>query len=444
MSQNTVRIPFGLALILAVSAGIMWAQGDMLSTLLCSIGAGWMTVLGAGALHRWLGILTASASALLVSLYLGVQHKGIAGKSICSVNQTFDCDKVNTSVYAELFDIPIAFLGSSFYAGVIALSILCLRSSATYKFAAHLVALGGLVSVGYSMFLAYASMSLGAWCLFCISLYGLNALVLYFSWPLVVQSDTGLFKGAFGGGRSTNAFAGTAALMLVGSMAWYNAGAKELPEGDSVNDLSSLFSAVEGSLTVDGTEPAYGSDAAKYKVVEFADFECPFCGRLFPEIHHLPDGEPDIQILFKHYPLSGLCNEGLGTERHKNSCAAARAADCANRQGKFWDLSRLMFKNQTSLDPEGVEIMAGQVGLDVETLNACMSDPLTAAKIRTDVSHGVAAGVHATPSLFLQGLYGTEWVLVPGGPKAVAKLVAAHKAGKPFPEEPPAPKPHSH
>jgi len=444
MSQNSVRIPFALALILGISAGIMWGQGDTLATLLCAISAVWMAVLGAGGLHRWLGILTAGASALLVSLYLGVQHKGIAGKSICSVNQTFDCDKVNTSVYAELFDIPIAFLGSSFYAGVIVLSILCLRSGAAYKFAAHLVALGGLVSVGYSLFLAYASMGLGAWCLFCISLYGLNALVLYFSWPLVGQSDTGLLKGALAGGRSTNAFAGTAVVMLVGSMAWYNTGANEIPEGDSVQDLSSLFSAVEGSLTVDGTEPAYGSDASKYKVVEFADFECPHCGRLFPEIHHLPDGDPDIQILFKHYPLSGLCNEGLGTERHKNSCAAARAADCANRQGKFWDLSRLMFKNQQSLDPEGLEFMAVQVGLDVEALNACAADPLTDAKVRTDVAHGAAAGVHATPSLFLQGLYGSEWVLVPGGPKAVAKLVAAHKAGKPFPEEPPAPKPHSH
>ena len=444
MSHKNVRIPFGLALILAVAAGVVWGQGNTLATLLCTIGAVWMAALGAGGLNRWLGLLTSAASALMVSLYLGVQHKGIAGKSICSVNQTFDCDKVNTSTYAELFDIPIAFLGSSFYAGVIALSILSLRSGAAYQFAAHLVALGGLVSVGYSMFLAYASMELGAWCLFCISLYGLNALVLYFSWPMVRASDTGLFKGALAGGRSTNAFAGTAVLMRLGSMAWYSAGADEIPEGDSVQDLSSLFSAVEGSVTVDGTEPAYGSDAAKYKVVEFADFECPFCGRLFPEIHHLPDGDPDIQILFKHYPLSGLCNEGLGTERHKNSCAAARASDCANRQGKFWELSRLMFKNQQSLDPEGIEIMAAQVGLDVEALKACAADPLTDAKVRTDVAHGVDAGVHATPSLFLQGLYGTDWVLVPGGPKAVAKLVAAHKAGKPFPAEPPAPKPHKH
>ena len=179
-------------------------------------------------------------------------------------------------------------------------------------------------------------------------------------------------------------------------------------------------------------------------MVEIADFECPYCARLFPDIHALPKQDPDIQLMFKHYPLSGLCNEGLGTDRHKNACGAARAADCAKRQDKFWDLTRLMFKNQKHLDIEGIEIMAKQVGLDVDALKVCIDDPLTDAKVRTDVAHGSAVGVHATPSLFLQGLYGDQWVLVGSGPKGVAKLVAAHKAGKAFPAVPPAPKPHKH
>ncbi len=444
MSNKSVQVLFGAALLLSVGAAVLWSQENQLGTLLCVIGAGWSACAGAGLVNRWLGILAASGSALMVSLYLGVQHKDAAGKSICSVSQTFDCDKVNSSVYAELFDIPIAFLGSSFYAGVIALAILSIRSGAAYPKAAHLVSLGAWVSVIYSVFLANASFGLGAWCLFCISLYGLNAMLLGFSHALVKQSDTALVKGALAGGRSTNAFAGAAVLMLIGTMAWYSAGAKELPAGDAVEDLALMFSAVEGTVTVDGTEPTYGSDAAKYQLLEFADFECPACARAFPDIHHLPEEEADIQLLFKHYPLSGLCNEGLPTDRHLNACAAARAADCAKRQDKFWELSRLMFKNQRHLDPEGIEIMAKQVGLDIDALTACAADPLTDAKVRTDAEHGAAAGVHATPSLYLKGLYGTEWVLVTGGPKAVAKLVAAHKAGKPFPAEPPAPKPHHH
>lgn len=444
MSNKSVQISFGVALLALIVSGVMWSQGNSLGTLLSAIAAVWLACVGSGLVNRWFGLLASSFSALMVSLYLGVQHKGVAGKSICSVDETFDCDKVNSSVYAELFDIPIAFLGSSFYAGVIALAILSLRSGAAYPLAGHLVSLGAWVSVLYSVFLAQASFGLGAWCLFCISLYGLNAMILAFSHGLVKQSETGLFKGALSGGRSTNAFVGAAAIMLIGTMAWYNAGADDIPQGDGVEDLAKLFSAVEGKLTVDGTEPTYGSDAAKYQVVEFADFECPYCGRLFPEIHELPKQDPDIQLLFKHYPLSGLCNEGLGTDRHIHACAAARAADCAKRQGKFWELTRLMFKNQKNLDPDGIKFMAQQVGLDVDALTACSDDPMTDAKVRKDVAHGAAAGVHSTPSLYLRGLYGSDWVLVTGGPKAVAKLVAAHKAGKAFPDEPPAPKPHRH
>ena len=444
MESKSAKSFIVVAGLFAVAAGVAWSQGHQLESLMGAILAAWTVSLGSGRVNRWLGLLVANSSALMVSVYLGVQHKGAAGKSICSVSQTFDCDKVNSSVHAELFDIPIAFLGSSFYAGVIALAILSLRSSGSYKLAPNIVAAGAVVSVFYSAFLAYASVDIGAWCLFCISLYGLNAITLYLSWGLAKENEEGVLKGALAGGRSTNAFLGSALVMLIGTMAWYNSGADDVPQGDSVDDLSSLFSAPEGDLVLDGTEPTYGAASAKYTVVEFADFECPYCGRLFPEIHNLPKQEPSIQLMFKHYPLSGLCNEGLGTERHKNACGAARASDCAKRQGKFWELTRLMFKNQKHLDIEGIEIMAKQVGLDVDALKTCIDDPLTDAKVRADVAHGSAAGVHSTPSLFLRGLYGDQWVLVSSGPKGVAKLVAAHKAGKPFPAEPPPFKPHKH
>lgn len=420
------------------------AQGMTAATLMVAIGAAWFSSAFAAKIARWFGVLWASMLALLVSLYLGVQHKDGADQSFCTVDELFDCDKVNSSVYSELFDIPIAFLGSSFYAGVAALAILSMTGRKAYPLAPHLVAAGSAASVLYSAFLAYASYDMGVFCLLCISLYGFNLLLLVVGLGLAKGSEVGIIKGALAGGRATNAFAGTAVVMLIGTMAWYTAGANDIPEGDTVTDLSSLFSSVEGSLSLDGTEPTYGSDAAKYQVVEFADFECSYCGRLFPEIHQLPKDEPDIQLAFKHYPLSGQCNDGLPTDRHIHACGAARAADCANRQGKFWDLARLMFKNQKNVDPDGIRFMAQQVGLDADALMACADDPMTDEKVRRDVKHGSDAGVHATPSLFLKGLYGSEWVMVTGGPKAVAKLVAAHKAGSAFPETPPAPKPHRH
>ena len=445
MEKKTISISFGLAILLAVGAGALWSQGSQAGALMCAIGAAWLGCLGAGSLNRWLGLVSAGFVALMVSLYLGVQHKGGAGESICSVSQTFDCDKVNTSEYAKLFDIPIAFLGSSFYAGVIVLAFLCLRGG-VYKNAAQLIAVGGWVSIAYSAFLAYASVQVGAWCLFCISLYGLNALILYLALGEARDAEGALLASAFASGPAFNVFSGSAAIMLVGTMAWYSGGstAESLPTGDTTEELATLFEQAGGPVVLDGSEPVYGSESAKYQVVEFADYECPFCGRLYPEIHNLPQVDPDIQVMFKHYPLSGLCNDALSPDRHKNACGAARAADCANRQGLFWEYSAQMFKNQKDLDREGLMIMAKMVGLDVDALTACIDDELTKAKVKQDIAHGEQAGVHATPSIFLRGLYGEEWVSVTSGPKGVAKLVAAHKAGKAFPEKPPEARPHNH
>ncbi len=445
MENKTIKITYGLALLLAMGAGGLWSQGNEAGALISAIVSVWFVCFVAGASNRWLGLISSGFFALLVSLYLGVQHKGVSGESICSVSQTFDCDKVNTSEYAKLFDIPIAFLGSSFYAGVIVLAILCFRGG-TYKNAAQLIALGGWISIAYSAFLAYASVQIGTWCLFCISLYGLNGLILYFSLSESRGSEGSLIANALGSGSSFNVFAGSAAVMLVGTMAWYSGGTatKAVPVGDTAEDLAALFEQTEGPITLDGSEPVYGSPDAPYMILEFADYECPYCGRLYPEIHALPKADPDIQVLFKHYPLSGLCNDALSPDRHKYACGAARAADCANRQGLFWEYSSQMFKNQKDLDREGLMIMAKMVGLDVEALGACMDDDLTKAKVKKDIEHGEKAGVHATPSIFLKGLYGTEWVAITSGPKGAAKLIAAHKAGKEFPASIPEARPHHH
>ena len=127
MQSSWAVIVFGLTLAAGVTAGALYAQGNALGALIGGIATVWLAAIAAGKAKPWIGLLVSSLSALSVSLYLGVQHKGAAGKSSsCSVDQTFDCDKVNSSAYGELFDIPqIAFLGSSFFdAGVAMLAIL--------------------------------------------------------------------------------------------------------------------------------------------------------------------------------------------------------------------------------------------------------------------------------------------------------------------------------
>jgi protein-disulfide isomerase/uncharacterized membrane protein len=438
----------GLGVVAAAGAGVLLSNDNALGALVSGIASGWLVCAGAVVMNRWAGVLLSSLTALSVSLYLGVQHAGLAD-SICSVSATFDCDKVNTSTYSELFGIPVATLGSGFYAAVALMAVLALRvgTAERYTRAAHLVAFGGLVSVGYSMFLAWASATLGAWCLFCISLYGLNALILVASWQLTQATDTGILAGAIDAikgknDRSFGAMVGGGLVVLVAAM-WWNGSPDAPPSTATASDLSKLFQATEGPVTLDGTEAALGPVSAPYTVLEFADLECPSCAASFPKLVTFAKANPDVRVLFKHYPISSLCNAEVQGERHKNSCAAAMAAECAREQGRFWDLTRLMFANQRDLDADGRGFMARQVGLDMAAFEACLARPDVDLGVRLDVSHAALVGVHATPSIYLQGISGDKWVAVRGGVEAMAALVDAHRSGQSIPAIPPA-TPHDH
>ena len=156
------------------------AAGDLsVGPLIAVILTGWLVSLGLVVSKRRVGLMLAAALGLAVSIYLGLQHAADAGTSVCSVSEVFNCDTVNRSKYSELMGVPIAFLGAGFYAAVLAVAGGLLRKPEGYSRAGHAIFAGSLVGVAYSVFLAWASMQVGAWCLFCISLYGLNGILLF-------------------------------------------------------------------------------------------------------------------------------------------------------------------------------------------------------------------------------------------------------------------------
>lgn len=420
-------------------AGLLGAAG--MGPIVGGIVAGWLLIVALMVWRRPIGVAAAGLMGLGVSLYLGKQHHPSSGSSFCSVDDVFNCDVVNRSEYSELFGVPIAFLGAGFYAACLFIGIMLEREPKHHARGAHLVALGGGLSVLYSGFLAWVSSQLGSWCLFCISLYGVNALLLVGGLLQAKRSEEpfgqALLFGLMGkDDRSIGSMLGAGVLAVVLSMMGYRSLGGEGPAttADGSIDYAALMQTVKGNLVVDGTEPILGDPSAKYTVVEFADFECPHCGKVAPELHKLVEANPDVRVLFKHYPLSNLCNEAISNEFHKDACGAARAAECARLQGKFWEMDRIMFMNQTYLGPEDLKMMAGQVGLDVPVYEACMASPEAELAVRQDAAHGNQAGVSGTPAMFVSGLRAAgEFVLVPGGTDDVAALVKAHRAGKTIP-----------
>lgn len=141
--------------------------------------------------------------------------------------------------------------------------------------------------------------------------------------------------------------------------------------------------------------PSKGPDDAKVTVVEFSDFQCPYCSRAAPQLAQLMKDHPEeVKVYFLHYPLSF----------HPQAMPSAIAAECAHAQGKFWELHDQMFANQRELAPDKYTEWAKSAGLDMKKFEACQKDPKTEARIQSDMAMGRAAGVSGTPSFFVNGV----------------------------------------
>ena len=143
-----------------------------------------------------------------------------------------------------------------------------------------------------------------------------------------------------------------------------------------------------------GKRPARGESAAKLTLVEFSDYQCPFCGRFNRET--MPQIEKEyIQTGKVRYVIMNLPLEGI----HKSAFKAAEAAACAGEQGKFWEMNDRLFANQQMLDQWKAHAEA--VGLDVSKFEECLDSGRAAAQIRSDMAQAQKAGFTGTPGFFL-------------------------------------------
>jgi protein-disulfide isomerase len=141
--------------------------------------------------------------------------------------------------------------------------------------------------------------------------------------------------------------------------------------------------------------PVRGSPMAQITIVEFSDFECPYCGRAHPVLEQvLSEFEGRVRLVFKHYPLASA---------HPHALAAARAAVAAGNQGKFWEMHDLLFEHQRQLEDEDIEGYAGTLGLDMDRFRRDLAAAETQRRIEQDKQQGERAGVEGTPSFFVNG-----------------------------------------
>jgi protein-disulfide isomerase len=159
--------------------------------------------------------------------------------------------------------------------------------------------------------------------------------------------------------------------------------------------LRVMIDAPRHEVTLAAADPALGSASAPVTIVEFSDFQCPFCQRVAPTLKQVQKTYGDkVRIVWKDFPL---------TQIHPEAFKAGEAAHCAGEQGKFWEYHDRLFANQQALQPDSLKKYAADAGLDAAKFNACVDTSKYGDRVREGVAQGSRLGVNSTPTLYVNG-----------------------------------------
>lgn len=435
-----------LALLLA--AGPAWAAEDGVNMALVGTMAGLVVACAvAVAVNRAWGVALTALVGVGVTIFITQEHIALSkgGASVCGTSAVVSCAEVLDSPWSQIAGVPVSLLGLGFYVGMAWLAVKHARGQGADAPALMLV--GSVIGVGFDVFLGAQMLSLGKLCVLCVTTYGLNLILLVGSTLLARTQPFGPSLQ-----RSVGSEAGVAVVVglvaLIGGVMWEQSAATGGavtggPPADPIARIAqgpgAFYEQVGGTVELDGTEPVLGNPDAKYTLVEWADYQCPHCARAYKALHEWLPKNPDVKLVYKHYPISNQCNRFVSFEGHVQACGAAIAAECARQQGRFWELSGQMFSNQEYLSPEDIKFMVSQVGIDQAALDACMTTQEPVQSLLADVDAGGKANITGTPSIFVKGLFGDQWVRLNSFDAAMLDtLFAAARSGKPLPPAPPA------
>jgi protein-disulfide isomerase len=145
----------------------------------------------------------------------------------------------------------------------------------------------------------------------------------------------------------------------------------------------------------DDRDHIQGPANAAVTLVEYGDYECPYCGAAYPIVKELQARMGDmLKFVFRNFPI---------TTSHPHAEQAAEAAEAAAAQGRFWEMHDLLYENQRRLRDQDLHAYAEQLGLDVEQFDKDLAEHVHASRVREDFMSGVRSGVNGTPSFYVNG-----------------------------------------
>ena len=175
-------------------------------------------------------------------------------------------------------------------------------------------------------------------------------------------------------------------------------------------------------------DPVKGAKEAPVSIIEYSDFQCPFCSKVVPTLKQIESRYGDkVRIAFRDYPL----------QFHQNAQKAAEAGSCAQEQGKFWEMHDKMFGNQAELDVDKLKVRAAEIGLNAEAFAQCLDSGKHRQAVQKEMEQATRYGVTGTPAFFINGrpLVGAQPL------EAFAQVINEELERKGIPVPPPPPPP---
>ncbi len=378
-------------------------------------------------MRRWaLWVSFASAvwgavfSILSTAQHLRIASEGLVQESFCAISETINCDIVNASSYSEFLGVPIAWWGLCYYAVLGLISIVAALSRREMRAS---VAIAWFMSAGgilYSAFLAYiAFFVLEVLCLECLAMYLANTGLFVFLFVALGVPAGMLF--AFvrdwvlaALGRPSNlgfrprVVSHAIAIAIVFLLGWLVmasiSGGKGADKASVDEELRAFYAQSLADIDVNPEWAVWGNPDARVTIVEFSEYQCPFCRMaafsVKPFLHEFKD---DVRYYFVNFPLDSSCNDQVKRPMHPFACFAARAGICAQEAGRFWEFHDELFREQRKLSQKRILDIAESMGMGRAAMQACIDSAETGARLGREIKEGQKIYVSGTPSLYLDG-----------------------------------------
>ncbi|MFM8313269.1 MAG: thioredoxin domain-containing protein [Deltaproteobacteria bacterium] len=394
-----------------------------------------------------------SLMGLATSLYLFVHHTRLESgiqesASFCSFGKFMDCDSVNVSRYAEFLGIPIAALGAVYFFLLFAAAVFVTQKDKCYISLQQCLAWLTSAATLYNLilFLGVQLLILKTFCILCFLTYlctgghlALNIKNLGISEKqfkdklkrVFRKPDFKTFQTI---PRMRWVYAGISVISFIGvvSLLPYFVRSKSSANTFVENSIQQFYAQwkdlPQKKLPVSSGDGTWGNPNSPIQIVEFSDFECPFCRKAAFTLHTaLKFFEKRVHFVFKNFPLDSTCNPNLPYQLHAHACKLARLAACAQMKGKFWDFHDEAFLNMTDEDiKEGFDYISEKLKpvFSKEAISECLSDNRTLKKITEDIEQGTQLKVKATPSIYING----KLITIPVTVESLEKLISLEES----------------